>query len=118
VTPMVARSASLKDGRWSAQISCPPHDNFPGRNVAAPLAVQDDVYVLEHGGSNAPGSLVLRGRLNADGTLRLRGAGVTGKPGGAKPYPAGFEARPVGEGYAGKGRLGRRECTLAISRIG
>jgi class 3 adenylate cyclase len=118
VAPAAAPPVSLKEGSWSAQISCPPFNNFPGRNVAAPLAVQDDVYVLEHGGSNAPGSLVLRGRMNDSGTLRLRGIGITGKLGGAKPYPAGFEAKPVGEGYEGQGRLGRRECTLAISRAG
>jgi class 3 adenylate cyclase len=121
VAPAVApvtRGASLEEGRWVAHILCPSIDNFPERNLTVPVAVENGLYLLAHGASSAPGSLTLKGRLTADGTLQFRGAGITGKLGGVKPYPARLQAKPVGDRYEGAGRLGRRECTLAITRVG
>ena len=80
------------------------------------LALDGETLVAEQGVVEAPLSLSLRGTQDSDGTLWLRGQGVTGLRAGARTYPAGFFIRPVADRYEGQGRLGKRECTAIISR--
>ena len=79
-----------------------------------PVFFADDALVVEHGEPDAPLSLSLRGVQDADGSLWLRGKGVSGLQAGARIYPAGFFAKPVGDRYEGRGRLGRRECAVIV----
>jgi len=109
-------TASLRDGRWSVAISCPPFKNFPERTVTAALSVEGEALIVQHGERDAPLSISLRGAPNADGSLWLRGNAVTGLRAGAKTIPARFVVKPAGERYEGPGRLGRRECNAVISR--
>ncbi len=80
------------------------------------LSSASDALIAEHGEPGAPLSLSLRGVQDADGSLWLRGRGVSGLRAGARTYPAGFFVKPAGDRYEGRGRLGRRECTVVISR--
>jgi class 3 adenylate cyclase len=115
-TPVSTSTASLRDGRWTAEISCPPFREFPARTITAPMSVADDAIIIEEGTPGQPRSLALRGVLNSDGTLLLRGTGVTGRSGGSRQYRGALAARLVGARYEGSGRLGARECTVTIAR--
>jgi len=108
---------SLREGNWSAAIACPAVDGNPGRDLTIPVSVANDVIIVQHREPNTPGSILLRGTVNSDGILLLRGTGVSGRRGGGLPYPAGFKAKIVDDGYQGGGRLGRRECSLSVSRV-
>ena len=81
------------------------------------LTLASEALVAEHGVPEAPLSLSLRGVQESDGSLWLRGKGVTGLRAGARTYPAGFFMKPVADRYEGTGRLGKRECTALISRV-
>ena len=115
--PAPADSLRKLEGNWSAEISCPPLDGTPARDLTMPLSVANEAVVIEHGEAGAPGSVSLRGSVNGDGILSLHGSGVSGRRGGSRPYRAGFRATPVGDGYQGSGRLGRRKCSLSVSRV-
>jgi class 3 adenylate cyclase len=115
-SPLVASVASLRDGQWRAKISCPPFDSLPDRTITAVVSVSNDTVIIEQGEHDAPRSLSMRGVQDADGSLWLQGKGVTGMRAGARTYPAGFFAKPVGERYEGNGRLGKRQCALVMSR--
>ena len=80
------------------------------------LALDGEAFVAEQGVAEAPLWLSLRGTQDLDGSLWLRGKGVTGLRAGARTYPAGFFMRPVADRYEGQGRMGKRECTAIISR--
>ncbi len=116
VVSLATATASLRDGRWSVAISCPPFKNFPERTVTAALSVEGEALIVQHGERDAPLSISLRGVPNADGSLWLRGNAVTGLRAGSRSIPARFVVKPAGERYEGAGRLGRRECTAVIAR--
>lgn len=113
---VVASAATLRDGRWLVEIACPAFENFRERSITIPLLLQDDALIAQHGTPDAPLSLSLRGVQDADGSLWLRGKGVSGQRAGARPYPAGFFVQPVADRFEGRGRLGKRQCTAVISR--
>jgi len=113
---MAKAPLSLREGKWSVEISCPSFRGFPERTITMGLARDGELLVAEQGEADAPLSLSLRGTQDSDGTLWLRGQGVTGLRAGARTYPAGFFIKPVADRYEGKGRLGKRECTAIISR--
>lgn len=113
---VVASAATLRDGRWLVEIACPAFENFRERSITIPLLLQDDALIAQHGTPDAPLSLSLRGVQAADGSLWLRGKGVSGQRAGARPYPAGFFVQPVADRFEGRGRLGKRQCTAVISR--
>src|SRR5690606_18327373 len=103
--PATGTGEALRQGQWTAQIACPAFGQFPERAVAMPLGRDGDDVLLEHGAAGAPGSITLRGRFIADGTLVFKGAGIAGRLGGGKPYPAGFRLKPLGDRFEGAGRL-------------
>jgi class 3 adenylate cyclase len=113
---LAAPPASLREGRWSAAISCPAFERFPERNITVALSFAGDALSVEYGEPDAPLSLSLRGVQDADGSVWLRGKGVSGRLSGARRIPAGFFMKPVADRYEGRGRLGKRECTAVISR--
>lgn len=113
---LATASASLRDGHWSVEISCPAFQSFPERIITMKLSVAGESLVAEHGVPEAPRSLSLRGVQDSDGSLWLRGKGVSGLRAGARTYPAGFFMKPVADRYEGRGRLGKRQCTAVISR--
>ncbi len=80
------------------------------------LSSATDTLIAEHGEPETPLSLSLRGVQDTDGSLWLRGKCVSGLRAGARTYPPGFFVKPAGERYEGRGRLGRRECPVVISR--
>ena len=114
--PLMASVASLQEGQWRVKISCPPFDGFPDRTITEVVSISNDTVIIEQGEQDAPLSLALRGVQDADGSLWLRGKGVTGMRAGARTYPARFFAKPVGEHSEGRGRLGKRQCALVMSR--
>lgn len=108
---------SLREGRWAAEISCPPTEKFPARSITASVSSVDDVFIVQARSPGQPGSLTLKGKLNSDGTVSFGGTGIAGRRGDYKQYRAGFSARPVSERYEGSGRLGGRECSIVLSRL-
>jgi len=113
---MMESASSLHEGRWSVEISCPEDGSFRQRTITAPVSFVNDALVVEHGERDAPLSLSLRGVQDTDGSLWLRGKGVSGLRAGARTYPAGFFIKPAGGRYEGRGRLGKRQCAAVISR--
>jgi class 3 adenylate cyclase len=114
--PAIPAAPSLKEGQWTAEISCPQHQASPPRIITTPVFVEDDAFLVKEGGRDQPGSLRLRGTLNADASVSFLGSGVSGRRSGARHYPAAFTARLAGARYEGSGRLGPRECELTLSR--
>lgn len=112
----MASIASLREGHWSLEISCPEFQGFPGRTITIALSVAGEALVAEHGVPEAPRSLSLHGVEDSDGSLWFRGKGVSGLRAGARTYPARFLMKPVAGRYEGRGRLGKRECTAVIAR--
>ncbi len=106
----------LATGLWQAEFDCPQHRALPARTLSVPVFPAGGEYVIEEGVNGQPGSLGLRGTVNADGSVVFHGTGISGRRAGARPYQAAFTVRPLEARYEGKGQLGPRECKLVLLR--
>lgn len=112
----VVSAPMLAAGVWQAEIDCPQHRALPPRTLSMPVSPAGGEYLITEGVSGKPGHLALRGTVNADRSVTFLGTGISGRRAGSRPYEAAFTVRPVDARYEGKGKLGSRECKLALDR--
>ncbi|MGQ0749971.1 MAG: adenylate/guanylate cyclase domain-containing protein [Betaproteobacteria bacterium] len=106
-------------GAWSGHFSCAAFEGAPAGTLAARAYVSANAFEVQSGQPEQPGSLRLTGVPHTDGSLHLAGMGLSGhQKYRGQAYKASFEGKLSGERYEGSGRLGRRDCTLVLSRAG
>jgi hypothetical protein len=102
---------------WSGSMACVAFGSASAEEWQMVVAVRGDRVHARSGKSGEPGWLEMSGVRMPDGTMRLTGAGLSGmKEYRGNSFKADFDGKFSGERYAGKGKLGRRECTLTIAR--
>jgi hypothetical protein len=102
---------------WSGMLACGAFRGAPAQDFRTLVTVVDDNFEVRKGRPDRPGWLLVKGMRQPDGTLRLTGTGISGGQNvSGRPITAEFEGKVVGERYEAPGRLGRRDCTLKITR--
>jgi len=106
------------DGTWQTTWTCTNVGNFPGYSYHFAGQVKDGIY---HGVKGEPSSMVLDGKVEADGTAGFYGEIIVGSSvvalGAARGTPSDFHALAHFEGRSGSGkRLEGRACTLTFAK--
>jgi len=75
--------------------------------------------IVSHGKPGEPGYMMVHGKPGDDDSIVLAGNAISGaERHRGKEFPAYFEGHYDGDRFVLKGRLGRRACTLVLSRSG
>jgi hypothetical protein len=98
-----------------AQGRCERPDGKPGPIVRGPVRIVDGEVIIEVGTAGQPGSVDLRGKPDADGTLVLNGfiMPAAGRGRGAK-VAARYEGNLNNGRAMLKGNQGALRCTLGL----
>jgi serine/threonine-protein kinase len=106
-------------GTWKGTVAC---EAFEGTNpFTAPVNVSmsGETFIVQRGVRDQPGYFLLRGSPEGDGRLQLLGTGISGMAKyRGQTYVAGFDGKLEGDRYQAPGRMGRRHCTLSMTRAG
>jgi len=110
-------TASPFDGQWTVTRSCEAFKDRPAFVDRFPATVSNGELHLERRQRGQPGYQDLRGKPAADGSLILTGIFTPGVPKYAGQEAAAyFEGALDGERFILKGKYGKRECSLVITR--
>jgi class 3 adenylate cyclase len=103
-------------GKWKGMFACEAFEGSPASaNDPLRVEVTNDVFLVERGTRDKPGSISVRGTPGADGTLLLEGNGIAIHPKYlGRPYPAKFDGRFENGRYRGSGKAGVRNCMVSI----
>jgi TIR domain len=115
-----AKSKSY-DGRWSATISCPASGRAEGYISELSAEVKDGAFHAGLGNSGEAGSLILDGKIGADGAAAFVARGFAGARGRPRGMPLGtpyfFHALAHFERTSGAGkRIEIRPCNLTFAK--
>ncbi len=107
------------DGTWQTEWSCPNLGSYPGYTFSFSGQVKDGVYHGLKGVKGEPSSMVMDGRIEADGTAGFAGEIIVGSSlvglGAARGTPSDFHALAHFDHGSGNGkRIEGRPCTLAF----
>jgi hypothetical protein len=107
------------DGTWQTEWSCPNLGSFPGYTYSFNGQVKDGVYHGVKGVKGEPSSMVIDGRIEADGTAGFAGEIIVGSSlvglGAARGTPSDFHALAHFDHGGGNGkRIEGRPCTLTF----
>jgi hypothetical protein len=116
-----AATSDTFDGAWLTRWTCPNLGHVPGYTYEFAGVAKGSKYHGVKGAEDQPGSLVLDGRILADGTAAFFGKGVVSSSVVAMGLPVGsqyfFHALAQFEGSGGSGtRVEGRSCTLNFSK--
>jgi hypothetical protein len=108
------------DGTWDVTVDCPAHQAAAGYKWRFQAEVKDGVLAGQYGVAGNPSSMVLKGRIRADGTATLDAKGMVGDP----KFTANRLSRGTNYSYrvdarfedmSGSGqRIEARPCTLTF----
>jgi len=108
------------DGIWNVIIQCPPHKSADGYNMRFQAEVKDGVLQGQHGVAGEPSSVILKGKIQPDGTAIIDARGVTGDPRNTikrlakgSPYSYRVDAR-FDEMHGSGERVEVRPCSLTF----
>jgi len=109
------------DGRWSARISCPASGRAEGYISELSAEVKDGAFHAGIGNAGEAGSLILDGKIGADGAAAFVARGFAGPHGAPRGMPLGtpyfFHALAHFEGTSGAGkRIEIRPCNLTFAK--
>ena len=114
------------DGAWNVDIRCPDH--IEGKSLARgyafqfPAEVKDGVLHGQYKSKGTPGSLMIDGRIQPDGTAELKANGVTDAPefsvnNIAKGTPYGYRINARFDDSQGTGsRIEGRTCNFIFTK--
>ena len=110
------------DGMWDVTIQCPPHEAASGYMMRFQAEVKDGQLTGQHGNAGAPGSVVLKGKINPDGSAVIDARGVTNNPKftttrleKGTPYSYRVDAKFDDKRGSGE-RMQNRPCSLSFAR--
>ena len=109
------------DGRWSARISCPASGRAEGYISELSAEVKDGAFHASIGNAGEAGSLILDGKIGADGAAAFVARGFAGAHGAPRGMPLGtpyfFHALAQFERTSGAGkRIEIRPCNLTFAK--
>ena len=109
------------DGRWSATISCPASGRAEGYISELSAEVKDGAFHASIGNAGEAGSLILDGKIGADGAAAFVARGFAGAHGAPRGMPLGtpyfFHALAQFERTSGAGkRIEIRPCNLTFAK--
>lgn len=109
------------DGRWSATISCPASGRAEGYISELSSEVKDGAFHASIGNAGEAGSLILDGKIGADGAAAFVARGFAGARGRPRGMPLGtsyfFHALAHFERTSGAGkRIEVRPCNLTFAK--
>ena len=109
------------DGRWSARLSCPASGRSEGYISELSAEVKDGAFHAALGNAGEAGSLIVDGKIGADGAAAFVVRGLTGSRGTSGGLPPGtpyfFHALAQFERTSGTGkRIEVRPCNLTFAK--
>ena len=109
------------DATWQTEWTCANLGSFPGYTYSFNGQVKDGVYHGTKGVKGEPSSMVLDGRIEADGTAGFAGEIIVGSSvvalGAPRGSPSDFHALAHFNGGSGSGkRIEGRPCTLTFMK--
>jgi cell division septation protein DedD len=107
------------DGTWQTTWTCFNYGNFPGYTFLFPVQVKNGTYHGQKGKDGEPGSLIVDGKVEPNGTAAFFGKGVVGSAivalGAARGTQYAFHALAQFDRRSGTGkRIEGRPCTLSF----
>jgi len=107
------------DGTWEAQLACEAYGELPAGGPGFTAEVRGGEARVNLGTAGKPGHLRLEGKVADDDALALAGVVISAaRAAGGREAPARFSGRFNNRSYEGRGTLGPRKCTLAMTRAG
>ena len=109
------------DGAWRTSWTCPNLGQYPGYTYEFVGQIKDGVYHGVRGVKGEPSSLVMDGRIEADGMAAFSGEIIVGSSltglGAARGTPSDYHAMASFDGANGKGkRIEGRPCLVSFER--
>ena len=95
VSPIASAAAERFDGKWLTTVSCAAARDALGYSYRFTSEVKDGSFRGLHGSEGEPGSLLIEGKIDDDGTGKLYATGRTG----SKEYVPGRDT-PRGTEYS------------------
>jgi len=117
--PKVAAASPARpyEGPWTGAFTCVAYAELPARTFPVMVTFAGGKFEVRTGKPDQPGWLLMNGVPRADGTMQVSGSGISSiQRSYGKPFEAAFDGRFSGERYQGNGRLGGRDCALAMTR--
>ncbi|HSE00315.1 MAG TPA: serine/threonine-protein kinase [Burkholderiales bacterium] len=112
-----AASAGRFDGAWTARFTCEAFEDRPAGSWNGPAEIRSGEVLVSWGKPGEPGSGNLQGKVAQDDRVALAGTGITRRKASlGQAYRARFDGRFGTRGYESSGTLGKRKCTLALTR--
>ena len=114
-----AKPAPSYTGAWTAIFNCVAFADMPVETFNIPATFAGGRFDALRGKPPEPGSMQFGGTPSADGSLQLSGRGFSSrKQSRGEPYDVSFAGRIAADRYEGRGKLGSRDCGLALVRAG
>ncbi len=105
------------DGSWNARFTCEAYQELKAGGWDGKAEIRAGEARVSWGTQGQPRSGQFEGRVADDDRLALGGTGITSlKSAYGKSYPIRFDGRFDAQVYRGSGKLGARNCTLALTR--
>ncbi len=110
------------DGTWAVTVDCPAHGDAAGYVLKFFGQVKDGVLLAQHDTEGQPSALMLKGKIQPDGSAAIDARGITGESrynvkGVATGTPYSYRALARFEGSRGTGdRIDLRPCSLSFAR--
>ncbi|MDX1374751.1 MAG: hypothetical protein R3357_04250, partial [Burkholderiales bacterium] len=117
--PSAAAAAPSYDGDWIALQSCPATPRAPAVRARWRATISQGAVQVRRGTPGANGYVSLDGRIASDGSLAMQGVLIPARAElGRDERTARYAGRLEGTQFLLSGTIGRRPCTLALSRAG
>jgi len=114
-----ASAESRHDGTWVALHACEATRRAPEVKSRFPADISAGTVRVRNGRPGENGYVSFEGRIAADGSLALSGVLIPGRDElGREEHTVHYEGRLEGDRFILTGEVGRRPCTLALSRLG
>ena len=117
VKTAAAKPAPSYAGAWTAIFNCVPFAEMPAQTFNVPATFGNGRFDAVRGKPPEAGSMQFGGAPSADGSLQLSGRGFDSRKHLlGQPYDVSFSGKMAADRYEGRGKLGTRDCGLALVR--
>jgi class 3 adenylate cyclase len=101
--------------KWAGTMACGGVREAPPAAFALTAVALGDAFELGMGTPGQPGSAQLKGTRLADQSMQVAGSGISGsKSVRGQSFPASFDGKFSDGRYLARGKLGGRDCALAL----
>ena len=112
-----AKPAPSYAGAWTAIFNCVAFAEMPAQTFNVPATFGNGRFDAVRGKPPEAGSMQFGGAPSADGSLQLSGRGFDARKHLlGRPYDVSFSGKIAADRYEGRGKLGTRDCGLALVR--